>query len=127
MVSDELPGILAHWRHPPRKHNSGIRTRAAFVAMNKFALDTVLEMVGNEMDTLDEVFKSPQDELSEESLLSIKWEEMTADVCREAPTTWTLFRHAAYTQKQESRNTKKNPDTVNFYILLTATYCMKKI
>ena len=68
-VSEELPGILAHWRHPPRKHNSGIRTRAAFVAMNKFALD----MVGNEMDTLDEVFKSPQDELSEESLLSVKW------------------------------------------------------
>ena len=69
MVSEELPGILAHWRHPPRKHNSGIRTRAAFVAMNKFKLD----MVENEMDTLDEVFKSPQDELSEESLLSIKW------------------------------------------------------
>ena len=113
MVSDELPGILAHWRQPPRKHNSGIRTRAAYVTMNKFALDTVLEILRNEMDTLDEVFKSPQGELSEESLLSIKWEEMTADVRREAPTAWSLFRHAAYTQKQESRNTRKNPDTVN--------------
>jgi hypothetical protein len=48
-------------------------------------LDTVLEIVGNEMDALDDVFKSPQDELSEESLLSIKWKEMTADVCHEAP------------------------------------------
>ena len=95
------------------EHNSGIRTRAAYVTMNKFALDIVLEILRNEMDALDEVFKSPQGELSEESLLSIKWEEMTADVRREAPTAWSLFRHAAYTQKQESRNTRKNPDTVN--------------
>ena len=65
--------------------------------MNRFALDTVLEMVGNEMDALDEIFKSIQEELSEESLLSIKWEEMIADVRREAPTTWTLLHHASYT------------------------------
>ena len=115
MLSDELPRILAHWRQPPRRHNTGIRTRAAYITMNRFALDTVLEMVGNEMDALDEIFKSPQEELSEESLLSIKWEEMIADVRREAPTTWTLFHHASYTQKQESRNTKKDPDTVTFY------------
>jgi hypothetical protein len=44
------------------------------------------------MDALDQVFKSPQGELSEESLLKIKWKEMSADVCREAPTTWTLLR-----------------------------------
>jgi hypothetical protein len=74
------------------------------------------------MDALDQVFKSPQGELSEESLLKIKWKEMSADVCREAPTTWTLLRHAAYTQKQESRNTKKNPDTVSLCIVLTSTY-----
>jgi hypothetical protein len=82
--------------------------------MNKFALDTVLEIVENEMDGLDEIFMSPQGELSEESLLSIKWDEMTANVRCEAPTTWTLFCHAAYIQKQESRNTRKNPDTINF-------------
>ena len=90
--------------------------------MNKFALDTVLEMVGNEMDALNEVFKSPQGELLEESLLSIKWEEMTADVCHEAPTTWTLFHHAAYTQKQESRNTRKNLDTVNICLLIVSYF-----
>ena len=33
MLSDELPRILAHWRQPPRKHNTGIRTRAAYVTM----------------------------------------------------------------------------------------------
>ena len=39
--------------------------------INKLALDTILEVVGTGMDALNEVFKSPQDELSEESLLSI--------------------------------------------------------
>jgi hypothetical protein len=122
MVSDELPGILAHWQCPPWKHNSGIWTKATYDVMNKFALDTVLEVLGNEMDTLDEVFKSPQGELLEESLLSIKWKEMMADVRCEAPTTWTLFQHVAYTQKQESRNMKKNPETVSVCIVLTATH-----
>jgi hypothetical protein len=122
MVSDELPGILAHWRRPPRKHNSGIRTKAAYDTMNKFALDTVLETVGYEMDALEGIFKSPQAELSEESLLKIKWKEMSADVNREAPTMWNLLRHATYTQKQESRNTKKNPETVSLCIVLAATY-----
>jgi hypothetical protein len=41
--------------------------------MNKFALDTVLETVGYKMDALEDVFKSPQAELLEESLLKIKW------------------------------------------------------
>jgi hypothetical protein len=112
MVSKELPGILSHWRRPPRKHNAGIRTRAAYDTMNKFALDTVLELVGDEMSSLGNVFSSPQSELSEEGLRSIKWEDMATSVCHEAPTTWTLLRHAAYTQKQECRNAATRPDTV---------------
>ena len=57
--------------------------------------------------------------VSEESLLSIKWQEMTTDVRHEtlSPTTWTLFCHATYTQKQESWNTRKNPDTSNICLL----------
>ena len=122
MLSDELPGILANWRRPPRKHNSGIRTKAAHDTMTTFAVDTIAEIIGDEMGTLDIIFSSPQDELLEESLLNINWKEMTADVCREAPTTWALFRHAAYTQKKESRNTTKCPDTVRFGIV-SATSC----
>jgi hypothetical protein len=68
MVSNELLWILAHWWCPPWKHNSGIHTKAAYHTMNKFALDTILEIVGDEMDALDNVFKLPQSELSEESL-----------------------------------------------------------
>lgn len=113
MLSDELPGILAHWRRPPRKHNQGIRTKGAYDTMNKFALESVLELVDNEMGALDDILGSPQNELSEESLLSIKWKDLMDSVRHKAPTTWALLRHAAYTEKQESRNTTKNPDTVS--------------
>jgi hypothetical protein len=90
--------------------------------MNKFSLDTVLELVEDEMGSLGEVFSSPQSELSEESLRSIKWEGMATRVCHEAPTTWKLLRHAAYTQKQESRNTATSPDAVRPYLLSTITH-----
>jgi hypothetical protein len=89
--------------------------------MNKFALDTVLELVEDEMGSLGNILSSPQSELSEDSLLDIKWKDMTASVSREAPTTWTVLRHAAYTQKQESRNTAKNPDTVGHFTPLAVT------
>jgi hypothetical protein len=113
MLSNELPGILAHWCHPPQKHGLGIRTKAAYESMNKFALESVLELVDNEMGALKDVLSSPQTELSEGALLSIKWKDLMASVCHKAPTTWALFCHAAYTPKQESRNTIKNPDTVS--------------
>jgi hypothetical protein len=122
MVSDELPGILAHWRRPPRKHSSGIRTKAAYDTMNRFALETVLEIIEYEMGALGNVFNSPQSELSEEGLLDIKWKDMVASACHEAPTTWALLRHAAYTQKQESRNTTTNPDTVSHLTLSAIAY-----
>jgi hypothetical protein len=66
MLSDELPGILAHWHRPPQKHGIGIHTKAAYETMNKFALDTVLELVEEEMGDLDNVLHSPQSDLSEE-------------------------------------------------------------
>jgi hypothetical protein len=122
MVSKELPGILAHWRRPPRKHGAGVRTKAAYETMNRFALGAVRELVDNEMGALSGVFSSPPSDLSEETLLDIKWNDMTASVSREAPTIWTLLRHAAYTQKQESRNSLKTPDSVICFTLLAAAY-----
>ena len=128
MHSDELPGILAHWRRPPRKHSSGVRTKGAYDAINKFALESVLELVESEMgaSALDNILSSPQDELSEESLLSVKWDDVMASVRCEAPTTWAVFRHAAYTQRQEYRNTVKNPDTVSHITLSHIAHLIDK-
>jgi hypothetical protein len=112
MISEELPGILAHWRRPPRRHNAGVRTKAAYDTMNNFALETVCELIGKEINALGDVLASPQDELSEDGLLSIKWGDIAAEVNQTAPTTWRLLRHVAYVSKQESRNKLKSPDTV---------------
>jgi hypothetical protein len=48
MVSEELPGILAHWQRLPRKRGAGIRTKAAYDVMNQFELDTVRKLVGDD-------------------------------------------------------------------------------
>lgn len=45
MLCDELPGILAHWRCPPRRHGSGVCTKGTYETMNKFALDSVMELM----------------------------------------------------------------------------------
>jgi hypothetical protein len=113
LISTELPQILACWRKPPRKHNSGIRTKGAQDVMEDFAVTTVSSIINREMEALKPIMTLPQDELSKESLLSIKWKDMIDRVNRAAPVTWRLFRYAAYTSKQVSRNTIKNPDAVS--------------
>jgi|ERR1700722_15101014 len=121
MVSDELPEILANWHKPPRAHGAGTRTKAALEAMNRWAMETVMETIDSEMRALKAVMNSPQSNLTEESLLGISWQEMIEAVTMAAPITWKLFRHAAYTTKQEARNTMKDPDAVRtIYDLLLA-------
>ena len=70
MLSDELPGILAHWCRPPRRHGFGICTKGAYKTMNKFALDSVLELIKNEMGELEDELSSPQSDLSEETVVA---------------------------------------------------------
>jgi hypothetical protein len=113
MVSDELPVILSRWYQPPRNHGAGIRTKGASAAMQSWAIETVCNTVDQEMAALKNTMDSPQQELTEESLLGIKWNDMINEVKINAPTMWTLFRHASYTPKQDSRNKNKNPDPVN--------------
>jgi hypothetical protein len=82
--------------------------------MNRFALETVLELVNNEMGALDNVLASPQDELSEESLLEIKWKEMADHIHKTAPTTWSLLHQTAFVPRQEAQNKLKRPDMVHY-------------
>jgi hypothetical protein len=112
MVSNELPDILKNWHQPPCQHNAGIRTKAAQQAMTDWALDTICEALDREMMALTDLMSLPQDELSEEALLSIHWKDLISDVQEVAPTSWKLFRHAAYTPQQDACNTQKNPDSV---------------
>ena len=47
-----------------------------------------------EIGILAKVMTSPLDDLSEDSLPGIHWEELASEVSKAAPTTWLLFCHA---------------------------------
>jgi hypothetical protein len=85
MVSDELPQILSRWHRPPHTHNVGTRTKAARVAMDKWALHHVGQVINLEMRALKPILTPPEGELTEESLLSIKWKSLIQDVSLMAP------------------------------------------
>lgn len=114
MVSDELPGILAHCHRPPRSHGQGIRTKAARKALNDWALETICDTLDEELSILKPTMSLPQQDLSEEVLLSISWKEMIPEVKSKAPTLWKLFRYTLYTPRQEEQNQLKDPDVVQF-------------
>jgi hypothetical protein len=113
MNSEELPEILKNWYRPPRKHGTGTRTQAAHETITSFALELTCSTLDEEMSALADIMSLPQEELSEEALLSIRWKALVSDVQETAPAMWKLFRHAAYTPLQDARNTIKNPDSVH--------------
>jgi hypothetical protein len=124
MVSDELPAILRNWWRPPRSHGKGIRTRAGSIAVKELGVEIVTESIDKEMKALTPVLSLPKDDLSEELLLAIKWNDTVAQVKDLAPTMWSLFRTAAYTQKQDRRNRSKNPDSVR---TCTSLICLQTL
>lgn len=115
MHSDLLPGILERWYWPPRKHEEGIRTRAARKVMERWAEENVRLRMNREMRLLKPLTLSPPEELSEESLLSLNLQGMAQDFQDTAPVTWGLLRAAACTPAQLQRNTYKDPTAVRFY------------
>jgi hypothetical protein len=112
MVSNKLPLVLSQWHKPPQTHSTGTRTKAAGKAMTSWALELICDDLDQEMHQLKLVMDSPQQELSEASLLGIDCQEMINDIKLSTPTMWTLFCCTAYTAKQELRNMAKNPDPV---------------
>ena len=101
MVSDELPGILAHWHRPPRSHGQGIRTKAAKKSLNDWALDTICETLDDELAMLKPAMSLSQQDLSEEALLFISWKDMILEVKSMALTLWKLFRYTLYMPRQQ--------------------------
>lgn len=117
MVSTELPGILKRWQRPPRVHSRGTRNKGAARALAEFAQAWVVRQTNKEMRTLGESMRSPRNELSEENLLAICWEDEISNAQKVAPTFWSILRSAAYTPRQAKRNTYKDPNAVSNTLL----------
>ncbi|KII86509.1 hypothetical protein PLICRDRAFT_114722 [Plicaturopsis crispa FD-325 SS-3] len=117
--SKELPGILERWWKPPRsKKSKRSRPKGAKTSMEAFAVKCVDSVREREMKGVAELLRSPSGEdLKEETLTSINFDEMGEEIRARAPTVWTLLRGAAYSAKQEKRNKMKNPDKVRRMVI----------
>jgi hypothetical protein len=114
-----LPEILNNWHKPPRAHGLGIRTQAARNVLDAWAVNTVCDALDKESRGLTGVLSFPQEDISQDTLLEINWTDLASEVKTVAPTTWTIFHHAAWTNKQEQRNKYKNPDAVSPSLLVS--------
>jgi hypothetical protein len=119
-----LAKILERWYWPPRKHEEGIRTRAARETMERWAEQNIKTRMNREMRMLLPLTSSPPEDLSEDSLLSFNLHDASSSFQAAAPLTWRLLRAAASTPLQLARNTHKNHNAVYFcpLILLSPAY-----
>ncbi|KAF8888597.1 hypothetical protein BD779DRAFT_1672261 [Infundibulicybe gibba] len=124
MVSDELPGILDRWYTPPQrgKGHQGGRPQGARRILDTFAEKVIKSRVDREMKSIAQLFISPPNELSEEQLTGVKFDKLIGECQSGAPTMWNIFRHAAYTPKQDAHNTHKNPDMVVLSMISQCQY-----
>ncbi|PCH40525.1 hypothetical protein WOLCODRAFT_56997, partial [Wolfiporia cocos MD-104 SS10] len=99
--SIELPEILWRWNRPLRRHCVEVRTRAAHPIFESMASEIVKGTINAEMEKLAPALQSPQEDLSEESLLEFNWNDTASEIRAVAPMTWALLRSAAYTSRQE--------------------------
>ncbi|OBZ71473.1 hypothetical protein A0H81_08665 [Grifola frondosa] len=121
MVSDELPDLLTKWHKSPRGHNQGIKTKGALQATTQFALDVVGQVVNKEMGAIGQLMRCSTEDLSEEELLAINWEDLKQAVRTRAPTIWSLLHRCAWVKKQQ-RNTMKDPNSIILYMISMASY-----
>ncbi|KAI0690354.1 hypothetical protein BC835DRAFT_1528859 [Cytidiella melzeri] len=116
MHSEQLPGILNRWYKPPRPHQRGVRTRAARAAMDAWALNNVTARINREMRLFAPQLLSPQKELSEEHLLSIRLKDDIPKMQAAQPTFWKLMHSLSCTPLQEKRNKYKDHSARIFMI-----------
>lgn len=122
MNSPRLPGILHRWWKPPRSsasHKS--RSVAARPVMEEFAHRCLRETIDDELEKAAELFKS-SDDASEAFFVQISFCRLSDDLQAAAPTLWSLLRRSAYTEKQEKRNTHKNPSKIILMVIAMLCY-----
>ncbi|EED81818.1 predicted protein [Postia placenta Mad-698-R] len=117
MGSSELGECLDEWYLPNRSHERGVKTQGAHQTLTHWAISCVGDMVTKEMVKIGKVLHSEPEELSEETLLAVKWESLTNTTKQEAPVLWQLLRRCAWTADQDKRNTCKEPDSVMLYTI----------
>ncbi|KAJ3818577.1 hypothetical protein F5880DRAFT_1682852 [Lentinula raphanica] len=124
MTCDELPRIVQVWHKPPR-HPGGQKSCRPFGAsrvMEDFALNTVSSKVNRELRISAPLFASDPLDFSENQLLGVDFQELKAQVLARNPILWRILQSAAYSEKQELHNKRKDPDMVVLNIFSQLQY-----
>jgi hypothetical protein len=81
--------------------------------LDSFAGECCQDILDQELESIAGLLVSPaRDDIKEETLTSLVFDEMIEEMKTHAPTLWCILWDLAYTPKQEKRNTQKNPDKV---------------
>lgn len=135
MVSEELPGILSAMREPPRSSESRSHARrpaGAAKALNDFAVDTVSNLLDDELEQSTRLFRSPADGLSEAELNGFSIRDTAKQLAEPsgAPTLVRILRAAMDRQRRprkrrrpgEERKTRKDFDAIVVMLVNTLQY-----
>ncbi|KAK7006966.1 hypothetical protein R3P38DRAFT_2555094 [Favolaschia claudopus] len=121
MTSEELPGILERWYRPPRHKSGGQRPEGGRRALLDFSFTCIRECVNDpiiadivdqEMKLLAPLFLSPPEDLSEEHLTELNFNDLKSTIQDTAPIFWNVLHRAACAPDQEAKEKLENVDMV---------------
>lgn len=119
MGSKYLGRVLGHmWKPPPPS-----RAVSGREVVREFALGCAQEVFTEEMNNIAAAMRPGPDPLSHESLTSVDFEAFGTYLRTEgAPMLWALLMSLAWSTRQASKNTMKNPFHVSNMCILYASF-----
>ena len=111
--SDRLAGVVSRLLHPPRTSQGGSKAGGARRTLMPLIIDTVKEVIDEEMDAVVDALREESAEVTEKSVLGMVIDEVMDKVRVTAPVFFDLVRTAAWSEKQDERNKLKDPTTVS--------------
>jgi hypothetical protein len=113
--SDRLVRVVSRWLHPPRTSQGGTKAGGARRTLMPLIIDTVKEVITEEMDAVVEELREETAEVTEQSVLGTVIDEVQGKFQYTAPVFCDLVRTAAWSEKQEERNKLEDPMTTSRY------------
>ena len=102
--SDRLVGVVSRLLQPPRTSRGGSTAGGARSLLLPLILDTVKNLINEEMDVVVEKLKEESAEVTEKSILGPVIDEVQDTVRTTAPVSYSLVGTAAWSEKQEEQN-----------------------
>ena len=118
MHSDRLATVFSRWLRPPRTSQGGSTAGGARQILLPVVVETVKDIINREMDAVVEELKEGSANVTEEGILETTIEEVQGIIEVTAPVFYDLVKTAAWSEKQEGRNTLRDPTKVTTYYWL---------